>query len=237
MLMVQDNKNFDAMADSEFSFEPITRVWFGIAPKVPKKIREDLVAVKKYLLDFSNKSTIELVFTGSVTVHRWRPLLDEKTGKRFLPMELTDLEEHCYSKDLDTVIRLTRIPGKISFGITHQLAPNIEVPGEARLILNLQFEMLHGKLRDLGHTVGKCYTKRVKALMQGYPISSGRSTFYQVDEAAIPVTTDKGETLGYIAHSIMIPLLQLGTVVKRTSPPNLPKLDKSNEDFLMGRIL
>lgn len=232
MKRVSETTQFKDIAETEFSFQPITRVWFGLAELVPEKIRDDLAAVRRYLMDFSNKATIELVFTGEVTIRRGVPQLDEKSGHTMLPMQITHLEEYCYSKELDSTIALSMVPNGVNFGVTHQMAPNIEAPLDLRMVLTLQFTPLHGNLTEHGAVPMACHPKQVQAQANALPLNYGSTTFSQRDLDAIPVQGADGTLHGYVAYSVMNPLSQLGGVVAARKALEAPKLEARHAAFL-----
>ena len=231
MLKVRGSDSFSEMADSVFSFQPITRIWFAPVESVPLNLRNDLVAVKKLLLE-PNTNLIELVFTGVVSIYRFPQQTHPIKGHKMMPMAVVELEEYCYSKELDSTLKLAKSPNSESLGITHQIVPDMDVPSTGKLLLKLQFEVVHGNGLPVG-TVLKCKDKPVRSTQLSFPISNANSVFVQDGNEALPVSTLDENTIGYVAHSIMTPLYQLGSVTKSSVSQKIPEVNQDTWDWLL----
>jgi hypothetical protein len=247
MNTLQANNFFEEMKNSTFTFQASTRIWFGPAEKVPDEIKDDLGKVQSFIMDRQNKAAIELVFTGPISIYRGSPQAHPDTGRNFLPMQIVDMEEFGYSKELDTTIKMTAKPGTANFGYTHQLALNLDVPAEARMLMTLQFEGVHGQMAEMLSASKPAVKKELAANIQSFPFTNGNTLFQHVGDEARRIEGDDGKLFGYLAYGIMTPQYQLGDV--STTPPsklNLltgggaymknPIINQREEDFLLNRI-
>lgn len=238
MTQFQDNRFFSEMENTSFSFQAITRIWFGLPSSVPKALMNDLRAVQKFILDPANHASIELVFTGPVTILRGKTVLHPHTGKLALPMSIGSMDEYCYSKELNTTFHLTAQTANPSVGFTHQLAHHLDAPAEGRLALNLVLDAIQGRLQGvLPHA--ECNQKLVQATFSSFPFTNGQTIFHQVGDTALSVGADPNVPLGYLAYGIMVPMAQLGPATPVVVPAALDTqhLSQHAQDFVHRRIL
>jgi hypothetical protein len=236
MARFQDNRFFSEMENTSFSFQAVTRIWFGMSSSVPAGIANDLRAVQKFILDPANRASTELVFTGSVSILRGKSALHPDTGRLALEMSVDSMDEYCYSKDLDTTLHLTAQPNNPSVGFTHQLVDHMDAPAEGRLALNLELNAIQGRLNGV-LAAAPCTTKTVMATFSWFPFSNGQTVFHHVGDTALPVGANPNAPLGYLAYGIMVPVAQLGpaTPAAVATPLGTNHLAAHVQDFIHRR--
>ncbi len=232
-MKLQANNFFDEMANSAFTFEALTRVWIGLAVDLPKGDRSDLVKIKHAIMDRTSGVGREISFTGSITIFRHAPEIDEISGIRRIPMSVIAMEEFGYSKELNTTIQMTADFGLPNFGYTHQVARDLDVPAEARMLMNLRLRGVHGPMTGM---IDVAVKKELQATISSFPFTNGGTAFRHVGNAANEMKGPDGKVVGYLAFGIMVPQYQLGNVNPTQGAPRLPAISDQERSFLRCEV-
>ncbi len=246
MNTLQDNSFFDEMKGSTFTFHALTRIWFAAGERIPEQIKKDLAEVQAFIMNPQNRVAVELVFAGPISIYRGFPEVHPDTGLQSIPMHIISMEEYGYSKELDTTIRMTAEWEKPNFGYTYQLVKNLDVPAEARMVMTLKFDGVHGRLAEVLKAGQPTMAKQLIAHIQSFPFTNGNTVFQHVGNEARPIVTTKGAVFGYLAYGIMTPQYQLGPTHKgppenvtshlKTDRIKAPNLTGKESDFLLHRV-
>lgn len=214
MKYLKDVDFFSEMPGTSFSFQALTKIWMGISSQVPDEIKNNLAAVRNYVLAPENAVARELDFTGTVTIARGAVDVDSGSGAKMVRMHLEEMEEYGYSAELDTTFKLSARKDLQSIGYTRQEVAGLDAGSEARILLNLEIDAIHGALSG---TVAKatCTTKKAMAPVSAFPFTGGQTVFRHVDSKALEVG-QPGSPIAYIAYGIMIPLHPLDSGPSKT---------------------
>lgn len=237
---------FSEMQNSFFSFEAYTKLWVGLASKLPANMSKNPETIRKFLMTPDNPSCDEITLTGRITIHRGIPERDAITNRAFIPMSVVDMDEVGYAKSIDTTIRVTADFTKPNFGYTYQaVASSLTVPAEARMLMTLRFEGVGGAMADQLNAARPTVAKEIAATVHAFPFTNGAAIFQHVGNAARPILSQSGDTVGYLAHGIMIPQLSLGAPIAANPKsaarfqfgrlPTIPQVSATENEFLMGR--
>jgi hypothetical protein len=232
MTKLQSNDFFDEMANTAFTFEALTRIWIGLKRDLRESSFDDLVKVRTLIMDPKAGVGREVSFTGCITIYRHDPETDAETGLRRIAMTVTQMEEYGYFKEGETTIRMSADFQKPNFGYTHQIVQGLDAPAEARMLMNLKFEGVHGPMSSF---IGASVKKELQASIASFPFTHGSALFRHVGNAASEMKGADGAVLGYLAFGIMIPQYQMGVVARMSKQPTLPSISEAERSFLMRR--
>ena len=236
---LSEKSEFESMADSFYSFEAFTRIWFIPAAIVPDAIKNDNIKIRDFALSDSAAKAIKMRFSGEVTIYRGNVETNPFTQDLQLPMWVTELEEFAYVPELNSSFALRAQTEQPSFGFTNRFVSGFDTPAKARLLLNLEIEALSGPLMGI---VSKktCTTKAVEATVPNFPFANGSTIFRHVGNEALAVG-ESTSPFGYIVHGIMTPQMPLAppaaiSPLFTTEPRKFvkPALSESDLRFVCG---